>query len=170
MPCYRGWAVANVGRTCSPTPLFVLTMYRGSKICLYYTVAYQRLLLSLSLSSVVTRHVMMKMFVFSFQWNIQQIICEIEIATNAISRASHTFCVFEHFLLCVCPLPVSLWRFVEFVKDSLVDTCWERADPLCCFTLCCLDCLSFFPVWCLGKNVEFDCYGSWSLPFQLLWT
>ena len=37
--CYviGGRAVANVGRTCSPTPLFVLFMYRGNKICLYYT-------------------------------------------------------------------------------------------------------------------------------------
>ena len=34
---FRGRAVANVGRTCSPTPLFVLIMYRGNKICLYYT-------------------------------------------------------------------------------------------------------------------------------------
>ena len=37
MLCFRGRAVANVGRTCSPTPLYVLTMYRGNKICLYYT-------------------------------------------------------------------------------------------------------------------------------------
>ena len=37
MLCFRGRAVANVGRTCSPTPLFVLTMYRGNKICLYYS-------------------------------------------------------------------------------------------------------------------------------------
>ena len=35
MLCFRGRAVANVGRTCSPTPLFVLIMYRGNKICLY---------------------------------------------------------------------------------------------------------------------------------------
>ena len=36
--CFRGGgggAVANDGRTCSPTPLFVLIMYRGNKICLY---------------------------------------------------------------------------------------------------------------------------------------
>ena len=24
----------------------------------------------------------------------------------------------------------------------------------------------FVPVWCLGQNVEFDCVGSWSLPFH----
>ena len=36
MLCFRGRAVANVGRTCSPTPLFLLIMYRGNKICLYY--------------------------------------------------------------------------------------------------------------------------------------
>ena len=37
MLCFRGQAVTNVGRTCSPTPLFVLIMYRGNKICLYHT-------------------------------------------------------------------------------------------------------------------------------------
>ena len=37
MLCFRGRAVANVGRTCSPTPLFVLIMDRGNKICLYHT-------------------------------------------------------------------------------------------------------------------------------------
>ena len=29
-------------------------------------------------------------------------------------------------------------------------------------------CLCCFPLWCLGQNVEFDCIGSWSLPFHLL--
>ena len=38
MLCYRGRAVANVGRTCCPTPLFLLIMYRGNKICLYYRI------------------------------------------------------------------------------------------------------------------------------------
>ena len=45
--------------------------------------------------------------------------------------------------------------------------CWERADPLafrwCCFILCRLHCL-YFPFWCLGQDVQFDCIGSWSLP------
>ena len=49
--------------------------------------------------------------------------------------------------------------------------CWERADllafRLCCFILCRLDLLCSFPVWCLRKEVEFDCLGSWSLPFHL---
>ena len=27
-----------------------------------------------------------------------------------------------------------------------------------------------FPVWCLGQDVKFDCIGSWSLPFYLLYT
>ena len=27
-----------------------------------------------------------------------------------------------------------------------------------------------FPVWCLWQDVEFDCIGSWSLPFYLLFT
>ena len=42
--------------------------------------------------------------------------------------------------------------------------CWERAVPLD-FHLCCL---YFSAVWCLGQDVEFDCFGSWSLPFYLL--
>ena len=33
---------------------------------------------------------------------------------------------------------------------------------------CRLDCGCPFPVWCLGQDVEFDCIGSWSLPFYLL--
>ena len=52
-----------------------------------------------------------------------------------------------------------------------MDICWERAFllafHLCCFTLCCLGCS--FPVWCLEKDVEIDCIGSWSLPFHLLY-
>ena len=39
---------------------------------------------------------------------------------------------------------------------------------LCCFTLCCLNRLYSFPVWCLGQDVKFDCIGSWSLHFHLL--
>ena len=53
-----------------------------------------------------------------------------------------------------------------------MDICWERTDllafRLCCLTLCCLDFLGSFPVWWLGKEVEFDCIDSWSLPFNLL--
>ena len=48
--------------------------------------------------------------------------------------------------------------------------CWESAVlldfSLCCFILCRLVCS--FPVWCLGQDVEFDCIGSWTLPFHLL--
>ena len=36
--------------------------------------------------------------------------------------------------------------------------CWERADflafRLCCLTLCRLNCLCSFTVWCLGYDVE----------------
>ena len=40
---------------------------------------------------------------------------------------------------------------------------------LCCFNFIChLYCLCSCPVWCLGKDVEFDCIGFWSLPFLLL--
>ena len=51
--------------------------------------------------------------------------------------------------------------------------CWKKAIlllafRLCCFTLCRLDCLCSFPVWCLGQDVKFDYTGSRSLPFHLL--
>ena len=38
--CFRGRAVAYVGRTCSPTHLFVLIMHKGNKICLYSYYTY----------------------------------------------------------------------------------------------------------------------------------
>ena len=65
----------------------------------------------------------------------------------------------------MCPFTVSLWSFIDFVLDSLVDICWERADLLA-FRLTCAVLLSIvlmfcsFPVWCLGKELEFDCIGS----------
>ena len=34
------------------------------------------------------------------------------------------------------------------------------AFRLYCITLCRLNCLCSFPVWCLGKDVGFDCIGS----------
>ena len=71
-------------------------------------------------------------------------------------------------------LPVCLRRFVDFVHDHLVDICWKRTDllafHLCCFTLFRLD-LFVFPFrkdCCLGKEVEFDYIGSWSLSLHLL--
>ena len=50
-----------------------------------------------------------------------------------------------------------------------MDISWERADLLA-FRLCCfiLDLFCPFTVWCLGKEVEFDSIGSWSLPVHLL--
>ena len=30
------------------------------------------------------------------------------------------------------------------------------------------DCMCSFPVGCLGQDMEFDCIGSWSLPFHQL--
>ena len=33
-----------------------------------------------------------------------------------------------------------------------------------------LNCRCPFPVWCSGQDVEFDCFGSWSLPsYQFYW-
>ena len=37
----------------------------------------------------------------------------------------------------------------------------------CCSILCSLNCVCPFPIWCLRQAVEFDCTGSWSLPFDL---
>ena len=72
-------------------------------------------------------------------------------------------------IVIMCPLPVSLWRFVDFVLNDLMDVCWEGADllafRLCCLTLCCLD---FWVLSRMGKEVEFDCIGSWSSPFNPL--
>ena len=41
-------------------------------------------------------------------------------------------------------------------------------STLAVFILCCLNCMCPFPIWCLGQDVEFDCIGSWALPFHLL--
>ena len=32
----------------------------------------------------------------------------------------------------------------------------------------CLSCTCPFPIWCLWQSAEFDCIGSWPLPFYLL--
>ena len=45
------------------------------------------------------------------------------------------------------------------LREGLVDICWERADLLA-LRLCCFNCLCSFPIWCLGKDVEFDCIDS----------
>ena len=49
---------------------------------------------------------------------------------------------------CHCVGVVVIWlNFVDFIKDSLVDIFWERADLIairvCCFTSCRLKCLCF---------------------------
>ena len=72
-------------------------------------------------------------------------------------------------IVIVRPLPVSLWLSVDFVWDSLVNICWERADLLAFhFAVLFYAVLCSFSVWCLGKGVQFDCIGSWPLPFHLL--
>ena len=43
------------------------------------------------------------------------------------------------------------------------------AFRLCGFSLCRLNCLPFFLVWCMWQDAECDCIGSWSLPFRLIW-
>ena len=66
-----------------------------------------------------------------------------------------------------------LWLIVQFIQDSLVAICWERAVPLV-FNLFCFYFSAFLIVGVplsfdvLGQDVEFDCIGSWSLHFYLL--
>ena len=54
-----------------------------------------------------------------------------------------------------------------------VGICWERSVPfafhLCCFIFSAALVVRVpFPFWCFGQDVEFDCIGSWSLHFYLL--
>ena len=52
-----------------------------------------------------------------------------------------------------------------------MDISWERADFLAFSTyavVCRLKSVCFFPIWCLGQDVEFDCINSRSLHFHLL--
>ena len=48
--------------------------------------------------------------------------------------------------------------------------CWERVVLLafysCCFILCRLNCIGFFPVWCLGQDVELNVKVSGVLYFS----
>ena len=37
---------------------------------------------------------------------------------------------------------------------------------LCLFYL---NCISSFPIWSLGQDVAFDCFGFWSLPIHILY-
>ena len=61
--------------------------------------------------SVLIRRMMLQTVVcFSFKRNIQQRICEIKIAANAIARARRAFFVFEHF-------PLRTWSFAEYLNN-----------------------------------------------------
>ena len=69
------------------------------------------------------------------------------------------------------PLSVCYGLNVHFIYESLVPICRVRA-VLLAFRSCCFYFMSsysscFFHVWCLGQ--EFGCFGSWSLPFHLLY-
>ena len=53
----------------------------------------------------------------------------------------------SHLLGKSCPLGISLMLFLFY---------------------CRFNCRCRIHIWCLGQDVEFDCIGSWSLPFYLL--
>ena len=75
---------------------------------------------------------------------------------------------------CICPLPVTcsldylfiMFRITWWTSAGKELTSWLTARDV--FSLCRLDCLCSFPVWCLEKDEELNCIGSWSLPFHLL--
>ena len=70
------------------------------------------------------------------------------------------------------PLSVYLWllfilfRIARWPSAGKELSSWLSARAV--FILYCLNCMCSFPVWCLRQDVEFDCVGSWSLPFHLL--
>ena len=70
----------------------------------------------------------------------------------------------------VRPLPVSLWLFVDFVKDSLLNNSYKRAVVLafrlCCFTLCPLDCLFSFSICCLRDGCGIQLYRFLIIAFS----
>ena len=68
--------------------------------------------------------------------------------------------VFDHLLILFI---ISWWTSAGKKLTSWLSV-------LFCFTLCRLDRVCSFPVRYLGKGVEFDCIGSWSLPLHLLST
>ena len=53
------------------------------------------------------------------------------------------------------------------VRKLRIITVFDDFSVLAFSLLCRLDFfVCSFPLWCLGKEVEFDCIGSWSLPFE----
>ena len=57
------------------------------------------------------------------------------------------------------------WCCLGQTGGHLLGKSWPLGLPLVLFYF---HCLCSFPVWCLGKEMEFDCIGSWSLPLHLL--
>ena len=75
-------------------------------------------------------------------------------------------CCFLLFVFCFLFFFVVVVFFVHFFLDFLFAL---FKDNLVDIGLCCRPwCLRTFPVWCFGKGVEFDCVGSWSLPFHVV--
>ena len=65
---------------------------------------------------------------------------------------------------------VCLWLTVQFSGHLLGKSCLLGFSLVLFYCSPLLNCRCPFPIWCLGQDVEFDCIGSWSLPFYLLYT
>ena len=112
-------------------------------------------------------------------WHADRTICMFMNRWNAWNRFQHPpiiysdrskavlllwFLLIVHFLL-VFEYLLIMFMIAWWTSAGKVLTSWLSACAM--FSICCLDCLCSFAVWCLGKDVEFDCIGSWSLPFHL---
>ena len=64
-----------------------------------------------------------------------------------------------------------LFRMVFWTSVGKELTPWLSTLAVLLYAV--LTCLCFFPIQCLGQNVELDCTGSWPLPWSpllLAWT
>ena len=74
--------------------------------------------------------------------------------------------MFFHFLI-VYFISFILFRIAWWPSAGKELSSWISAVAV--LISCSLKGMCSFPIWCLGQDVEFDCIGSWSLPFHLLW-
>ena len=70
---------------------------------------------------VICRMIMQNVVCFSFKGNIQQMICEINIAANSNSRAPRAFFVFEHLPLCTRSFAKYLNNFTAIEGNNTCD-------------------------------------------------
>ena len=97
----------------------------------YIDIFYAKTCATTKISTVVGYHVVLAIGTWNYGLS-RKVGCLTQVATKT---------GYDTFILIVIvhPLPVSFWLLVDFVKDSLVDICWERADLLAfclfCFTI-----------------------------------